>query len=670
MTQLTIFIVLGLGAGAITALLSVGLVAEHQASGVVNIAHGAMAMFCAYCFTELRATGSLVFPVVLLPHRIAIASDGLATAPAIVITLVYGAGLGLVVYLGIFRWLRHAPALARAVASIGLMLALQALAVIQFGSEARPSPRVLPAGTTTIFGATVQRDRLWLAAIALVVGLCLTALYRYTRFGVVTRGVAQNERAAALLGWRPVRCETANWAIASTLAALAGILVAPITSLTPSTMTLAVVPALAAALVAGFSSFTVAAVAGLLIGVGQSLCVDAANTWSWFPQHGMPQVLPFLVIAVVMLIRGRRLPIRGETTGGRLPRAPLGRRPFLPLAVFVPAAALLLVVTQAGWRAAVIQSLVTACVCLSLVVLTGFVGQVSLAQAAFAGIGGFTLAKFLDAVGVPFPVGLLVAGLVTVPIGVLVGVPALRIRGINLAIITLGAGVAIDAFIFTNEDISGGLAGVPVPAPRLFGLDVGIVGQSTADYPRIVFGLVALGVFVVLAVVALNLRRSATGAHCLAVRANERAASAIGINVAAIKLFAFGVSAFIAGAAGGLIGYQQGRLSAASFSIFVSLMLLSIAYIGGIATVPGVIFAGFVLAPGGLVFLALERWFQLGKYQPLIAGIGVILSAILNPDGVAAATRRTGFGRVARRRGVGQLASEPTPAPAVARSAS
>ena len=96
-------------------------------------------------------------------------------------------------------------------------------------------------------------------------------------------------------------------------------------------------------------------------------------------------------------------------------------------------------------------------------------------------------------------------------------------------------------------------------------------------------------------------------------------------------MIAFGLSAFIAGAAGGLIGYQQGRLSPESFSIFVSLMLLSITYIGGIATMRGVVFAGLMLAPGGLAFFALERWFELGRYQALIAGVGVILSAVLNP---------------------------------------
>jgi ABC-type branched-subunit amino acid transport system permease subunit len=662
MTSVLLFVLLGLGGGAVIALLAVGVVGEYQASGVVNFAHGAMATFSAYCFTELRTTGDLVLPVVGIPHRVSLMDQGMASAPAVAVTLVYSAIFGVVVYLGIFRWLRHAPALAKVVASIGLMLTLQALAVIHFGTAARPSPRVLPSDTVTILGANVGRDRVILAVIAVVAAVALAAVYRLTRFGIVTRACAQNERAASFLGWWPIRSEVTTWAIASALAGLAGVLAAPITSLTPTSLTLLIVPALAAALVADLSSFTVAAMAGLLIGVGQSLCVKAATTWAWFPQQGMAEVLPFAVIALVMLVRGNRLPTRGETTEGRLPRAPLGRRPLLPLVVFVPVATLLLVATSAGWRAAVIQSVVTACVLLSLVVLTGFIGQVSLAQAAFAGVGGFLLAKLLAAASVPFVVGLLFAGLITVPVGLLVGLPALRIRGINLAIITLGAGVAIDAFVFRNETISGGLAGVTVPAPRLFGLDVGINGPNPGDYPRIAFGLVAIAAFVGLAVLAVNLRRSATGAHCLAIRTNERAASAIGINVAATKLLAFGLSAFIAGSAGGLIGYQQGRLSPESFSIFVSLMLLSIAYIGGIATVSGVIFAAVVLAPGGLVYTAMERWFELGEYQPIVAGVGVIVSAILNPDGVTAALGRARAGSRRRARAAAVSAPPPTPA--------
>jgi branched-subunit amino acid ABC-type transport system permease component len=161
--------------------------------------------------------------------------------------------------LAIFRWLRHAPALAKVVASIGLMLSLQALALIHFGSQAQPTPAVLPNEPITVLGASVGRDRLYLAGIAIAAAVVLAAVYRFTKFGIVTRAVAQNERAASLLGWWPVRTEVGNWAIASFLAGLAGVLAAPIVSLTPTTMTLAIVPALAAALVAEFSSFTVAA---------------------------------------------------------------------------------------------------------------------------------------------------------------------------------------------------------------------------------------------------------------------------------------------------------------------------------------------------------------------------------------------------------------------------
>src|SRR4029453_16092285 len=185
-----------------------------------------------------------------------------------------------------------APALAKTVASIGLMLSLQALAVIHFGTSARPSPRVLPNEPISVFCATVGRDRVMLAGIALAAALVLAAVYRLTRFGIVTRACAQNERSAALLGWWPVRSEVATWAIASGLAGLAGVLAAPITSLTPTSLTLLIVPALAAALVADLSSFTIAAVAGLVIGIGQSLCVKAAADWSWFPQSGMAEVLP------------------------------------------------------------------------------------------------------------------------------------------------------------------------------------------------------------------------------------------------------------------------------------------------------------------------------------------------------------------------------------------
>ena len=130
--------------------------------------------------------GELVLPVVVLPHRIPLAGAALQTAPAIAITLVYAACLGGALYLAIFRWLRHAPALAKVVASIGLMLTLQALAVLHFGTQAQPTPAVLPSEPIDILGASVGRDRVYLAGIAVVAAVVLAAVYRFTRFGIVT----------------------------------------------------------------------------------------------------------------------------------------------------------------------------------------------------------------------------------------------------------------------------------------------------------------------------------------------------------------------------------------------------------------------------------------------------------------------------------------------------
>ena len=583
MQQVLLFSLIGLGAGSVYALLALGLAVEQQGSGVVNFAHGAVAMYCAYCYSELRSNGHLVLPVVGLPHEIPISTSPLGTWPALVLTVAYGAGLGALLQWLIFSRLRTAPTLAKVVASIGLMLTLQAIAVLNFGTATRTTPDILPAGPVTIFGATIGQDRLWLAAITVAIAVAIAAVYRFTRFGVVTRAAAQNRRAATLLGWHPARFEVAAWAIASAIAALVGVLAAPLTTLTPSTLTLAVVPALAAALMARFTSAPVAVATGLLIGIGQSLCVWAAATWTWFPQQGMSDALPFVVITAAMLLRGKGVVTRGELRDARLPRATQPRRPLLSVVLLVPVFAALLLLTHAGWRDAVIESLVTAALCLSLTLLTGFVGQVSLVQAAFAGVGGFVLAKTLAHHGLPFPVALLVAGLAAVPLGLVIGIPALRIRGINLAIITLGAAVALDSLLFNNVSVSGGLSGTSVPPPHLFGLNLGIRGTHQGDFPTVAFGLLALGVFVLLAILITNLRRSPTGYQLLAVRGNEPAAAALGINVAGTKLLAFALSAFVAGVAGGLMGYQQGQLSPASFTVFVSITLLAIAYIGGIA---------------------------------------------------------------------------------------
>jgi len=286
-----------------------------------------------------------------------------------------------------------------------------------------------------------------------------------------------------------------------------------------------------------------------------------------------------------------------------------------------------------------VNSVVGAMVCLSLVVIVGYAGQISLSQMAFAGTAGFVLSRLGHNLGVPFPVAPLLAAAAACLIGVVVGLPALRTRGSNLAVLTLAAAVAAEELVFKAPLVSGGLRGSPVPRPSLAGVDLAITGRSAGQFPTAAFGLFALIVLAALALGVAALRRRPLGRRMLAVRANERAASAAGIDPVATKLLAFGLSAFCAGVAGALIAYQQGTVSFESFGVFVSLSYLAVAYVGGIASIAGALVGGSLVA-GGILFTAVEGVAGLGRYQLLMSGIALTVMAVLRPDGLAGAARQ------------------------------
>jgi ABC-type branched-subunit amino acid transport system permease subunit len=284
-------------------------------------------------------------------------------------------------------------------------------------------------------------------------------------------------------------------------------------------------------------------------------------------------------------------------------------------------------------RAAFMASLVTMCIAFSLVVLTGYVGQVSLAQMSFAGIGAFALTHYASQYGIPFPISLIMAALTVVPIGILIGLPALRVRGVNLAVVTLAAAAAMDALVFSNVGFTGGLGGRSVGSPHLFGFNLGI--SEGRNYPRVVFGVLLLVIVTLVGYCVARLRTSATGRMLVAVRSNERAASAVGIRVAPVKLYVFALSAFIAGIGGSLLAYEQGTVSSASFNVQTSLALLAVAYVAGIGRIAGAVIAGLMFASDGLFVSFLDKELHIGQYQTIVAGIALAFTAVKNPDGVA-----------------------------------
>jgi ABC-type branched-subunit amino acid transport system permease subunit len=623
MSSYLLFLLLGLGSGAVYGILALGLVLKYRAAGVVDFGHGAVAMYVAYVFLSLRADGRLELPWIVLPHEIDLGSP-LATGPALIIALVYAALLGAAMYWLIYRPLRAATALTRVCASVGSMLALQGIAVLNFGTTAKSTTSILPSSPIRLAGVTVPSDRLWFAGLVIVLAAVLALVYQRTRFGLATRASAENEQGAALVGLSAHRIGLGNWVIATVLAGLAGILIAPVSTVDPTSYTLFIVPALGCALVARFTSFGVAAAAGLALGMLQSEMTKLLAVWEWLPDQGLPQVLPFALIIVAMTVFSRGVGARGAVGEARQPLLGRPSRPYTTTVACFVVGPIALVALHGSLRSAFEASLVSICLALSLVVLTGYVGQVSLAQMSFAGVSAFELTHLAGGVGIPFPFALLLAALAAVPLGLLIGIPALRIRGVNLAVITLAAAFAIDAVLFNNEGFSGGLRGSDVPMPA-------IVGDSSVR-----LGIFLLVVVCLVGLLVARLRNAPAGRMFIAVRSNERAAAAVGIDVARTKLLAFGLSAFIAGLGGGLFAYQQQTVSSPSFAVFTSLSLLAITYVAGVGRISGAVVAGVMLSSTGLLVTALDQAFNIGKYQAVVAGVLLTLTAIKQPDGIAA----------------------------------
>ncbi len=646
------FLLNGLGAGTVIALLAIGLVLTHRASGVVNFAHAALGMYVAFAYFELRDTGELVLPILGLPERVQII--GAPTVfTALMTAVILSAVLGVLIYFGVFRWLRSAPPLARIIASLGLFLYFVALAEIRFPKSAGVLPigSILPQGSFDISGVIVPYNRLILAGIALAVAGLLAAIFRYSRFGLATRAAAEDEEGALLIGQSPDRLAAVNWAAAAVLAGLSVILIASVTKqLDPLSTSLLIVPALAAMLLGGLRSFMLTAVAGLAIGMIQSgiLNFSSRSEWipDWIPKGGINQALPFILIILALTLSGERLPGRAVNLRSNMPTSPTPRfvLPTALAALIVGTIALTTLDSQ--WRLAIVVSMIAAIIALSSVVLTGYVGQISLAQLAFAGVAGFATAKLTVAAGIPFPWAPMIAVAITTAIGILVGLPAVRVRGMALAVVTIGAALAIEELVFKSEGL-GGLTRQRVPHPRLFGVDLGFFATGSDNF-RPAFGILVLVIMVLTFVGVANLRRSPTGLQWLAVRANERAAAAAGINVTASKLSAFAVSSAIAGIGGVLLAYR-GSLAPESFTVFAALALLALTYLGGIASISGAVVAGILISGGIMTYFSQGTSGGQSDFAFAISGLALVLVAVLYREGVSGAAR----GAVAKVRAIG-----------------
>lgn len=606
-------VMLGLGAGALIALSASGLVLVFRSSGVINFAHGAIGMIGSYVFYELAVAGSW------------------AVWPAVAVGVLASALLGLLTFLATVVAPRGASALTQCIGTVAVMLTLQAAADLKYGQNPTTVNQFLPGGTTTIGGEiSVSHDRLMLLVMAIVLTAVTTTLYRHSRFGVATSAVAENPRNLAALGWRIGALQAANWSIGGGLAGFALILTSPISGISTIGGTLIIVPTLAAALIGSLKSFPLTLVGGLAIGV-----IQAQLARDGFGVPGIVDAVPFAIIIALLLVRGASLPLRSEI-GARLPRIGSGRLPLVPL---LTGAGLLIAwmftTAPADLTLAVTTTLLFAIPVLSLTLVLGYAGQLSLAQMTLAGIGALFAARLMSDTGLGFAPAVLLGALLTVPVGLLVGIPSMRTRGISLAVATLGLAVAIQSLVFGNQDISNGTDGIlvnPDGAPlSILGWDIDPLFTPER------YGLVAVVGLVGCAVLVANLRRGRSGRRLIAVRSNERAAAALGISVSSAKLWAFAIGAAIAGFGGALMALRFPAVLFDQFGVFNNISAIATSVFGGAGSVLGAV-VGAAIAPAGLGEYLLDGlssgW---AKYTALIGGIALLQTIISFRDGVATA---------------------------------
>ncbi|MEJ7799246.1 MAG: branched-chain amino acid ABC transporter permease/ATP-binding protein [Ilumatobacter sp.] len=606
MNEVIRFALLGLGVGALYAFASQGLIVIYRGTGVLNFSLGATAIAGVFMQWELQY------------------EQGWPFLPAAVVGVALSAALGVLTHWVIMRPLGRASSLIRVIATLGVLITIQAGVVIRYGSNARQVDSWLPTGRLTLWSdVAITADRLILLAVATASAAGLWLLYRATQFGLATEAVSESERSAAAVGVSPNRIAVVNWALGSAIATVAGILVVPIITLQVTAMTALVLAALAAALVGDFRSFPIATAAGLALGVGQTV------VGRFTEQPGLGPSLPFVVIIIVLVFRGRSLPLRDHFLE-ELPMVGNGRMSW-DWALFVSGVIVFLMLTkQAKWIDALTVSLGVAIVLLSIVVLTGYAGQLSLAQYSIAGFGAYVAGRLVAVFDIPFLLGLVAGVAAAVPLGLIFGLPAVRTRGINLAIVTLGLGTTIELTLFRNRNYTGGVQGTQVGNPDLFGYEIGSINHPER-YGIFVLAMALLAVWVV-----ANVRRGRSGRRLIAVRTNERAAAALGIDVMVAKLYAFAFASAIAALGGILLAFRLSSISYESFTNFTSIFYVGLALLGGVGYLLGA-FVGATMATAGFSQEVLEStWGGVGRWIQLISGIAILLTVLGYKDGVAA----------------------------------
>jgi branched-subunit amino acid ABC-type transport system permease component len=577
------FAIPGIPYGCTYSIMAVGLVLTYQATGVFNFAYGAQAYVSAFIFTLLIQNEHLPIWLAFL-----------------IAVVILGPGLGLVFDRFLFRKISNTNTVAKLVVGIALFVGIPAILSIIFGSANQyNTPSVLFNPDVVYFRvADTPINGIYLSTVVTtaVILVALLALMRLTNLGLQMRGAVESRRLISLDGVNAGRVVATAWAISGLMAGLAGVLLAPIYGqLQFSDYAALMVAAFAAAAWAVLRSMPIAALVGILMGVTVTVLqgyLPVSSVWSSAALTSLPFVV---LLAALLLVRGLRSvdqtkdplssvdpPTPPTTATLRAPTMDknIRRSYYVLLAVF---AVSMLTWMPKTWESVFNNALVYAVIFLSITLITGMGGQLSLAQATLAGVGAVTAAQLASHLGLNFLVGGLVGAIVAGAVAVVIAFASVRLRGLGLALMTIAAALFFDNAVFPQEAI--GTGG--------YDLKSSWIGLGLHDANGHAFFILVMVVLVICVLGVMQVQKGTLGRFLGAMRGSDTAAAGLGINLTWQHVVIFALAGVVAGIGGTLLSIQQASASPELFNYQFSLVFVVVVVTTGVSTVEGAIQAGF-----------------------------------------------------------------------------
>ena len=632
--------VIGVAVGCIYALAGMGLVLTYKATGIFNFAHGAVGVLVAYILFQLNAEWGV--PI------------GIAAPLAV---LVAGPGIGMLLERLVFRPLQRGGATTteKLVATLGVFVLFLGIIVTIWTANSRFGPELFShRGFDVAEGLRVGYDHIGYMVTLAVISLGLWGLFRFTHLGTEIRAVVDKPELAELASINANRISSIAWGLGAALAGLSGVLFAA-GQLDPFRLTLFMLETLSVAVLARLTSLPLAVAYGVLVlGVGRALFaewspISGDNIWRDLFEELKPNFSVLVLFLAVLAYR--RLDTVGEAAeqqGRLVARVRSSDTP--PWLVPVVIGTVLLVMPaflDATGFASAHRFLAMTVIFASIVAVTGFSGQITLGQAGFAGFGAFIAARAAGSWGIPVIFAMLLGGAAAFVAGTLAGYPALRRRGLFLALTTLAFGLFIYGFVIGNSVIAGDTTGLQVARPSI------LWWNFHSDLAFYYFDVAVVGLILLL---ARNLRSGPLGRALAAMRDSEAGATSVGIDLRRYKVFIFAVSSFMAGIGGVMLTQQSQVFNALQFFPLESLFWFAVVVVAGVSSITGAVLGAFV-------FVMLDVVIDIDGLSQLMIGAGALLLGRL-PGGSLVGMFREGFDRavLAGRRSLADARRQPEPA--------